>query len=187
MSDAKIMRLEAENELLTSEIAKLKAEYKSQITELKAKAGRAAAGRHLAVAAMRAGVLPEALPDLMNRADAAGWTTDEADNPVLWDTKRNAPAFDPENNLDMMTPESWVKSMKKTAQHFFASPAQPQAYGSGPARSPGGFDLSGRNPWNADTWDDMAQVSIYRENPDRAKAMAEAAGSHIGALRPTRR
>lgn len=45
--------------------------------------------------------------------------------------------------------------------------------------------LAGPNPWDGDSWNVTKQAQLLRENPEKAKRAAEAAGSYIGATSPT--
>jgi hypothetical protein len=150
-----------------------------------AKANQAEAGRHIALAALSAGVTPEALPDLMLRAAASGWTNDDCGEPMLLDKGKSSPVPSP-RNFNALTLGEWITNLKKTAPHFFGGQPNCASQGNGAGSqgsNGGGYELS-RNPWARSTWDDMRQVAIYRTDPTRAKALAEAAGSHIGARRP---
>jgi hypothetical protein len=45
--------------------------------------------------------------------------------------------------------------------------------------------MPGKNPWTKEGWDDMEQAAVYRRDPAQAEQLAKAAGSRIGALRPS--
>jgi len=85
--------------------------------------------------------------------------------------------------IDDPSPERWMAEQARTrfSYLFRGGQGQQQAGGGG---SSGGFSGE-RNPWEATAWDDMAQVAIFRANPEKAKQFAAAAGSRIGALRPS--
>lgn len=127
-------------------------------------------------AAVAAGVLPDAIPDLLSRADRSGWTRNDKGEVVLLDSKTNSYVYGG-NGVDYITPEEWVLSLKQSARHFFNLPFGGGATGSDQS-------ASGKNPWVKENWDDMEQARIYRADPVRAEQMAKLAGSRIGALRP---
>lgn len=127
-------------------------------------------------AAVAAGVLPDAIPDLLSRADRSGWTRNDKGEVVLFDDKTNSFVYG-SNGVDYITPEEWVLSLKQSARHFFNLP-----FGGGASGSDS--FVAGKNPWSKDGWDDMAQAAAYRADPVKAEQLAKAAGSRIGALRP---
>jgi hypothetical protein len=115
------------------------------------------------------GFPPEAVPDALNHVEQ-NWTVAETGEPIL---KKATGIDDP-------SPERWMADQKKTRFSYLFRGGQQQAGGGG---SSGGFSGE-RNPWEAKNWDDMAQVAVMRANPEKAKQLAAAAGSRIGALRP---
>ena len=59
-----------------------------------------------------------------------------------------------------------------------------------PADNPADLQKAGgRNPWSAEpgAWNLTRQMQVYRADPALAARLAKAAGSSIGAARPTRR
>jgi hypothetical protein len=127
-------------------------------------------------AAIAAGVLPDAIPDLLSRAERSGWTRSDKGEVILFDERTNSYVYGA-NGVDYITPEEWVLSLKQSARHFFNMPFGGGAIG-------GDQFVAGKNPWSKDGWDDMAQAAAYRSDPVKAEQLAKAAGSRIGALRP---
>ena len=164
--------LEGQVNALKAEIAKLTGERDSAVSENK----RIVVSGEITRAAVAAGVLPDAIPDLLLRADHSGWTRNDKGDVVLLDSKTNSIVYGG-NGADPITPEEWVLGLKQTARHFFNIPFGGGASGSD--QSPGA-----KNPWTKEHWDDTAQALAYRADPVKAEAMAKAAGSRIGALRP---
>jgi hypothetical protein len=77
-----------------------------------------------------------------------------------------------------LEPDVWLKDRMEDRPHWW-----PQSKGGG-AGGGGGGGLTGKNPWHKDHWNLTEQGKAYTENPDKAKQMAEAAGSSIGATKP---
>lgn len=127
-------------------------------------------------AAIAAGVLPDAIPDLLSRAERSGWTRSDKGEVILFDERTNSYVYGA-NGVDYITPEEWVLSLKQSARHFFNMPFGGGAIG-------GDQFVAGKNPWSRDGWDDMAQAAAYKADPVKAEQLAKAAGSRIGALRP---
>ena len=77
-----------------------------------------------------------------------------------------------------LTVEEWIEGkLRPKAPYYFS--------GGGFVHAPQDDGThTGPNPWRADTWDDTAQAAVYRESPEKAKKLAKAAGSRVGALRP---
>lgn len=127
-------------------------------------------------AAAAAGVLPEAVSDLIAAAKASGWGVDDNGDPVLTDPKTGRIVYGPHG--DPVSPEAWVFEQKNGARRYL--------FGNGQVQSSAQGSFGGeRNPWSKEHWHSTDQARVYLESPERAKAMAAAAGSRIGALRPT--
>lgn len=165
--------LEGRINALTEQVNAFKAQAENAVAENK----RIVVHGELTRAAVGAGVLPEALSDLLARAERSGWTRNDKGEVVLFDTKTNSYVYGT-NGIDYITPEEWVLSLKSgQARHYFNQP-----FGSGATGSDA--YVPGKNPWLRESWDDMAQVAAVKADPVKAKQLAEAAGSRIGALRP---
>lgn len=161
---------------LEADLAEAKAEIKRLKSDLTAAAERIAKARastEVAIAALAAGANPAALPDLQGRIEAAGWTI-AAGQAVM-----------PGSPIG---PDEWIAGLKVTARHFFGqepSPYAPLGTTAQPTGGGQGLPVGRANPWSRDGWDDMAQAAAYRADPAKAEAMATAAGSRIGALKPS--
>jgi hypothetical protein len=164
--------LEGQINALKEQVTTLKTERDTAVSENK----RIVVHGDLTRAAVAAGVLPDAIPDLLSRADRSGWTRNDKGEVVLFDTKTNSFVYG-SNGVDYITPEEWVLSLKQSARHYFNIP-----FGGGASGSDS--FVAGKNPWSKDGWDDMAQAAAYRADPIKAEQLAKAAGSRIGALRP---
>jgi hypothetical protein len=164
-----------------AEYSKLEAELRDAKAEIKRaneRADRAEAIQRVAVAAIDAGVSRDALPDVVNRATDAGWTLKDG-RLVLVDKEMGIPVLSYENSKPM-EPDEWVRNLKATAKHLFASPTDGQPQNDGGQAISTGRD----NPWSAEGWNSTAQAKVYRESPARAEAMAKAVGSYLGAVSP---
>jgi hypothetical protein len=121
------------------------------------------------------GFPPESVPDVISGIPNAGWTVNEKGEPEVRDKKSGTVFYD-------VTPEAWLAEQAGPGGRWNYLTRQGSSQGGG-----GGQDMSagGRNPWSKDGWDDMAQVRIYQSDPAQAEQLAKAAGSRIGALRPS--
>ena len=124
------------------------------------------------------GFPPESIPDVVSSIQASGWAVSKKGVPEFRDKKSGSVFYDVE-------PEQWLREQAGPGGrwHYLAR----QGHQVGADRSGrAGQDMptGGRNPWSKDGWDDMAQAAAYLADPQRAEAMAKAAGSRIGALRP---
>lgn len=151
--------------------------YKAQAEKAEAENKRIVVHGELTRAAVGAGILPEAISDILSFGDQSGWTKNDKGEVVLFDSRTNSYVYGT-NGIDYITPEEWVLSVKSgPKRHYFNQP-----FGSGATGSDA--YVPGKNPWLKESWDDMAQVAAVRADPVKAKQLAEAAGSRIGALRP---
>lgn len=78
-----------------------------------------------------------------------------------------------------ITPADWLTEMQPKRPHWWGPSA-----GSG-ARGSGGGAGGGDNPWTAESWNMTRQGQIYKENPERAKQLAQLAGTKLGGMKPT--
>jgi hypothetical protein len=172
---ADIDRLESQVETLKTRLAQAEASVKTITRER----DQAVAARYIASAARDAGVVPAAIEDVVQRALATGdWTKDRSGELV-----RHIEGYpDIDHNGDKLTAGRFINSLREQASFYWAQGAG--QVGGGNGNSVPGVDPNAKNPWFKDTWDDMAQAAVYRANPAQAEAMAKAAGSRIGALKP---
>jgi hypothetical protein len=180
MSDAATIRLEAEIEgwkqRFKTQEEKSKEDQKV-IAELKAEVDRKSAGQRLAIAALKAGVHLEALDDVVRRALDEGWTMEKGE-PVQLDPQTSKQVYGMTGSY--LTAEEWIENkLKPKAPYYFGG----GGFGLASAQQDDGTH-TGPNPWKKETWDDTAQAAVYRESPEKAKRLAKAAGSYIGALKP---
>lgn len=153
------------------------AQFKDERDRFETENKRIIVSQGLTRAALSNGALPEAIPDIIARADRSGWTVNDKGEMVLFDQRTNSYVYGA-NGVDFITPEEWVMSLKQGgARHFFVQP-----YGGGATGSDS--YTSGTNPWSKDTWNETEQAKAYLADPVKAKQMAERAGSRLGALRP---
>lgn len=75
-------------------------------------------------------------------------------------------------------PVVWLTEMQQKRPHWW-----PASQGGGAKGGAGGGGF-GSNPWSHDNWNMTEQARIYRENPQRAQQMAQAAGTKIGGPKP---
>jgi hypothetical protein len=195
MSNAGILLLEAKIDTqnqkiatLTNDLEKLKAVSAKQLDEANAavKAANAAAKTanlrvtmtgHL----IKAGVSPDAIEDMVRRAEAAGeWETDPSGH-----LRRRDEAGRWHEDI-----AKFVEPLKATLPGYFADGAGSASNNdtptvSGGTNGGGNTAVTGRaNPWSREGWSDAGQVAAWKKDPVEAEKLAEAAGSRIGALNP---
>lgn len=77
-----------------------------------------------------------------------------------------------------LSPKDWLNDQKKTRSHFW--PASAGGGAGGNLGGGGGAD----NPWSAEGWNLTKQGEIVVADPARADALAKAAGTKVGGLKP---
>lgn len=75
----------------------------------------------------------------------------------------------------------WLADLQGKKPHWWG-----ETVGGGASGSGNGFSGT-NNPWTADNWSMTEQGKMYSKNPAKAEQMAKAAGSTIGATRPTKK
>lgn len=121
-------------------------------------------------AANESKVLSEAHQDVLLLADAVFELTEGGE--VV--TKEN-----PYNVPSGLNPELFFQEMQSVRSYWWPANSGTNAPGS---KSGGRFS---NNPWAKDTWSLTEQGKVVREHGmERAEAMAKAAGSRVGAVRP---
>lgn len=130
------------------------------------------------------GVLPDAIPDFLSRADRSGWIVNEQGAPELRDPKTGQPVYG-SNGVDPITPEEWAAQQAQGGKGYLFQSGRRQDEQAG---NGGGYGEP--NPFSAETWNDTEQARIITSGPDgmeKAKRLAAAAGTHVGALPPGQR
>lgn len=77
-----------------------------------------------------------------------------------------------------LDPKGWLQELQPKREHWW-----PGSVGGG-AKGSGGGGVGGSNPFSAKNWNMTEQGRLVRENPERAKQMAEAAGTKVGGPKP---
>jgi hypothetical protein len=132
--------------------------------------------------AMSMGAPPDAFPDIINRATKAGWVVGDDGGLELRNPKTGAEERHPLD--DRYTPETWYAEQARACRGSNYNPFTGGTPNSGGGGGQNGM-MPGKNPWMKDTWDDIAQAAVYRRDPAQAEQLAKAAGSKIGALKPS--
>jgi hypothetical protein len=123
-------------------------------------------------AAAVVGANPAAMEDLLDRALKSGdWRTNSKGQ--LMRMVEGVPEVDTDGNY--VTPRAWLKSLKPTAPYLFID-----------AADGGEKDTVERNPWLSQHWNMSDQGKLYAKDKVKAEQLAAAAGSRVGATRPTR-
>ena len=119
-------------------------------------------------AATKAKILPEALDDALMLAERV-FEVSEDGKVVAKENVGVTPGIDP---------ALWFSDLQSRRPHWWG---QTTGGGAGGNRGGGG---AGANPWSAENWNMTEQGRIHRENPTRARQLAEAAGTTIGGQKP---
>jgi DNA repair exonuclease SbcCD ATPase subunit len=171
--------MEKVNELVGKKLESKQAEFESQIDDVTKKAEefenkynsvvQKYNGEKISLAvrtaAEKAGVLPTAIDDVVNRA--SGMFSISEDGKIE--------SRDSEGNLrkvgkKVLDPNLFVENLKESATHFW-----PASESSGANGNSGGGN-SGSNPWLKDSINYTEQARITKENPQKAEKMKAAAG-----------
>lgn len=164
--EAEITRLTRELEKWKTEARQAKRDHeKSEITWRMREAGRSA------------GVAETALDDVVARALNNGeWGLDSKGR------LRRLVNGGPEVEIDgsFVSPTTWIKSQRPHSPHWFADASaalasEPSA--TAPIRQ--SLPAGGKNPFAKETWNMTEQGRIYKQSPQLAQQMAEAAGREL--------
>jgi|SRR3954454_9453085 hypothetical protein len=167
MSEIRIAELESQIETLK----RRNQDLETKILQAEASAERAIIESHLRTAAVEAGVVIGALPDVVSRAMRTGqWKLDSRGK--LLRQQDGQPDVDTKG--DYVTPKAWLKSLKAESPYYFADP-QEQAQKS---------QDEPPNPWSAEHWNLTKQSRVAAISLDEARRMAKAAGSSLDATQP---
>lgn len=120
-------------------------------------------------AAVTSKIHEHALEDVLLLAERV-FEIDEAGKVVVKDNVGFTPGI---------SAEVWLTEIQPKRPHWW-----PPSQGGGGRGNGGGNGAGGNNPWAADSWNMTEQGRIVRENPARAKQLAEVAGTSVGGLRP---
>lgn len=77
----------------------------------------------------------------------------------------------------------WLTEMQNKKPHWWGTT---QGGGAGGNNGKGGGG-GGTNPWTDAAWNMTEQAAIFRANPERAKQLAQSAGTKIGGSRPAKK
>lgn len=124
-------------------------------------------------ALVKAKVVPEAHDDALMLGERVFEVTEDG-NVVTRDNVGVPPGLDA---------DGWLTEIQDKKPHWWPASVSGGALGS---RGPG-TSLGGKNPWSAAAWNMTEQGRYLRANgTEKAKRMAEAAGSHVGAASPAK-
>lgn len=111
---------------------------------------------------------PEAIEDALMLGLANFEQTEDGSIVVKQDSKFT-------NGIDA---KGWLTDMQTHRPHWW----EESVSGGSKGNMGGGAGVS--NPWTKDAWNMTKQGEIFKESPERAKKLAEAAGTFIGGPRP---
>lgn len=137
-------------------------------TELKTKDKKRTIHDVARSAAIKLGVIPEALDDVLLYADNILDITED-NRVVTRDQVGVTPGVDP---------EVWLTEMQQKKRYWWPGSQSGNSTGSGS----GG--ISGDNPWTATGWNITKQTEILNADQKRAEQMARSAGTSVGGPRP---
>lgn len=172
LEEGKLLKKEGVESVVQQRLAKVTAEHQRALDQVAAKAEKAEAELArvkvqvaLTEPAQRAGLRPEAMPDLMMRANA------------VWQLKDGRlVAHGPDGGElygtggEYLTPAQWIDQLIKDAPHLFGDNK-----GSGANGGSSGGGYAGPNPWKPATRNLTKQMQIEKTNPDLAKRLRAAA------------
>ena len=165
------MKASADNQIrtLTEALKKAEVERDTAVTRHQ----RSVIDRDLTDAALAAGVRPTAIPDLLFRAERAGWILTDKNKVVLRDDEGGTQYVIGADGASPLTPKEWINGhVRDTAPHFFDMPTGGGALGSNGA-------AGSKNPWLKESWNMTEQGKVFREKPALAKQLAAAAGVNL--------
>jgi hypothetical protein len=150
---------------LSEQVSALQKEN-SDYKERTAKSSRDSALRE---ALVKSGVLPEAIPDALNRGIGI-FSVGEDGKLIAKDG--DAPLMSKKDATKALTPQEWAESLKSDARHLFGSPAGVGALGSSSSAS--GTRMSD-NPFSKKTWNLTKQMILQKQDPATAEALKQQA------------
>jgi len=160
----KLGPIERENTQLKAQLA---AEQQVS-TELKSKDRKRTIHDVARSAAIKLGVIPEALDDVLLYADSILDLTED-NRVVTRDQVGVTPGIDP---------EVWLTEMQQKKRYWWPGSQSGNSTGSGSS------GISGDNPWTATGWNLTRQGEIVNQDPKRAEQLARSAGTSVGGPRP---
>lgn len=123
----------------------------------------------IAIAADKAKTVPTAKEDILIIAES------------IFEIADDGVVVTKENKIGVsvgLTPDLFFEKAQEDRPHWW-----PPSEGGG-AKGGGKGGIGGNNPWSRNAWNKTEQGRIYTENPDRAKQLADQAGSSITAISP---
>ena len=128
-------------------------------------------------AAAKAGVQPTAVEDIVFRALNQFSVKDDA----IGVYNKDGVVKLGKDGKTPFSPAEWVEEMREAAPHWW-----PASQGGGAGGSQGGGGGGTNNPWSKAGWNLTAQGRVVNElGREKAEQMAAAAGSRLGASRPS--
>lgn len=164
-------------ELVNGRVADLKKAHETELgnlrTEnqtLKQKQAQTIIDAAITEAGTKAGIRAGALPDLLGRARGYFQIGEDGESIVANDAQ-GQPIY---INGEKASPAGWVGLMAKDAAHLFEA----SGGGGSSTQNKGGSQTTttGANPWAQGTWNLTQQGTIIREDKQRARQLAAAAG-----------
>jgi len=161
----KLGPIERENKQLKDQLAA----EQGVTAELKAKDQKRTIHDRARAAALKMGVIPEALDDILLYADNVMEITEDC-RVITKDQVGVTPGVDP---------EVWLSEMQQKKRYWWPASQSGDSKGNG-----GGGGISGDNPWTATGWNITKQTEILNADQKRAEQMARSAGTFVGGPRP---
>ncbi|MDV6347483.1 hypothetical protein R2083_08140 [Nitrosomonas sp. Is35] len=161
----KLGPVERENKQLKDQLAA----EQGVTAELKAKDQKRTIHDKARAAALKIGVIPEALDDILLYADNVMEITEDG-RVITKDQVGVTPGVDP---------EVWLSEMQQKKRYWWPASQSGDSKGNG-----GGGGISGDNPWTATGWNITKQTEILNADQKRAEQMARSAGTYVGGPRP---
>lgn len=161
----KLGPIERENKQLKDQLAA----EQGVSAELKAKDQKRTIHDKARAAALKIGVIPEALDDILLYADNVMEITEDG-RVITKDQVGVTPGVDP---------EVWLSEMQQKKRYWWPASQSGDSKGNG-----GGGGISGDNPWTAAGWNLTRQAEIVNQDQKKADQLARSAGTSVGGPRP---
>lgn len=163
------MKASTDNQIrtLTEELQRITSERDTAVARYQ----QSMVNRELTDAALAAGVLPPAIPDVLSRAREHGWILNDKGRVVQRDNDGGTQYVIGADGASPLTPREWLNGyVRDTAPHFFAALSGGGSFGS--TSTTGTME----NPYEKATWNMTKQGRLEAEDPAKAKLLAAKVG-----------
>lgn len=168
-------------ELVERRVADMKKTHETELQtlrdengKLKTKNAQTIIDAALLEAGTKAGLRPTAQQDLIARGRVVFSLAEDGETIQAVDSQ-GQPVYGDAG--DKLTPDSWIRKISKEASHLFGDSSGGGASPPGGGKPPG--NTSKGNPWMKDSWNLTEQGRLIREDREKARQLAHAAGKEL--------